>query len=60
MLRRIAAIATDLIATEIAAIEKAVRAVIPQARHIDLEVAHPRELAAGVEEIQKDGASSAS
>jgi solute carrier family 30 (zinc transporter), member 9 len=44
MLRRIAALATDLIATEIAAIETAVRAEIPQARHIDLEVAHPREL----------------
>jgi zinc transporter 9 len=40
-LRRIAAIATELIATEIAAIERAVRAEIPQARHIDLEVAHP-------------------
>lgn len=43
-LRRIAAMATDLIATEIQAIEKAVRAEIPQARHIDLEVAHPRLL----------------
>jgi hypothetical protein len=39
-LRRIAALATDLIATEIASIERAVRAEIPQARHIDLEVAH--------------------
>jgi zinc transporter 9 len=44
ILRRIAAVATDLIATEIAAIEKAVRAEIPQARHIDLEVAHPGEV----------------
>jgi zinc transporter 9 len=44
MLRRIAAIATDQIATEIEAIEAAVRAEIPQARHIDLEVAHPREV----------------
>ena len=44
MLRRIAGIATDLIATEITAIEKSVRAEIPQARHIDLEVAHPSEV----------------
>lgn len=44
MLRRIAALATDLIATEIEAIERAVRAEIPQARHIDLEVAHPGEV----------------
>jgi len=42
-LRRIAALATDLIANEIAAIEKAVRAEIPQARHIDLEVANLTE-----------------
>ena len=49
-LRRIAAVATDLIACEIAAIEKAVRAEIPQARHIDLEVAHPKLLAADDEE----------
>ncbi len=40
-LRRIAAAATDVIATEIKAIERAVLAEIPQARHIDLEVAHP-------------------
>jgi len=44
VLRRIAAAATDLIATEIAAIEKAVRGEIPQARHIDLEVGHPGEI----------------
>jgi zinc transporter 9 len=44
MLRRIAAVATDLVATEIAGIERAVRAEIPQAKHIDLEVAHPREV----------------
>ncbi len=44
-LRRIAAVATDLIATEIASIERAIRAEIPQARHIDLEVAHPPEAA---------------
>ena len=43
-LRRLAALATNLIATEIDAIEAAVRAEIPQARHIDLEVAHPDEL----------------
>jgi solute carrier family 30 (zinc transporter), member 9 len=40
-LRRLTSITTDRIATEIAAIEDAIRAVIPQARHIDLEVAHP-------------------
>lgn len=41
MMRRIAAVATEFVATEVAAIEKAVRAEIPQAKHIDLEVAHP-------------------
>lgn len=40
-LRRIARAATDWIATEIEAIERMVLAEIPQARHIDLEVAHP-------------------
>jgi zinc transporter 9 len=40
-LRRITSATTDRIATEIAAIEAAVRAEIPQARHIDLEIAHP-------------------
>ncbi|MBX3161101.1 MAG: cation diffusion facilitator family transporter [Deltaproteobacteria bacterium] len=39
VLERIASVATDLIASEIAAIEAAVRAEVPQARHIDLEVA---------------------
>ncbi|MBX3155391.1 MAG: cation diffusion facilitator family transporter [Deltaproteobacteria bacterium] len=41
MLRRIAALATDFVANEIAAIEVAIRAEIPYARHIDLEVTHP-------------------
>jgi len=40
-LRRMSAAVTELIATETAAIEAKVRAVIPQARHIDLEIAHP-------------------
>lgn len=40
-LRRITTLTTERIATDIAAIEAAVRAEIPQARHIDLEVAHP-------------------
>jgi zinc transporter 9 len=44
-LRRITSMTTDRIATDIAAIESAVRAEIPQARHIDLEVAHPDALA---------------
>lgn len=39
LLRRVAAATSELIAAEIAAIERAVRAEIPQARHIDLEVA---------------------
>jgi len=58
MLRRIAALATDLIATEIAAIEKAVRAEIPQAKHIDLEVAHPSELpdAEDAAHVSREGA----
>jgi len=42
-LGRLASIVTNLIATEIDAIEAAVRAEIPQARHIDLEVAHPND-----------------
>jgi zinc transporter 9 len=42
-LRRLAVLATELIANEIAAIERAVRAEIPQARHIDLEVANMKE-----------------
>jgi zinc transporter 9 len=37
-LRTVAALTTELIAAEIASIERAVRAEIPQARHIDLEV----------------------
>lgn len=40
-LRRVSAIVTDLIATEIQALEVRIRAVIPQAKHIDIEVAHP-------------------
>ena len=40
-MRLMTALVTDLIATEIAALEKEIRAVIPQARHIDIEVAHP-------------------
>jgi len=40
-MRRMTALVTDLIATEIAALEKEIRAVIPQAKHIDIEVAHP-------------------
>jgi zinc transporter 9 len=46
-LRRLAVLATELIANEIAAIERAVRAEIPQARHIDLEVANMKERRAG-------------
>jgi solute carrier family 30 (zinc transporter), member 9 len=41
--KRVASFAADLIANEIAAIERAVRAAIPQARHIDLEISHPHE-----------------
>jgi zinc transporter 9 len=40
-LRRMTAAVTDLIATEIAALEVDIRRVIPQAKHIDIEVAHP-------------------
>ena len=50
MLRRIAASATDQIATEIAAIEAMIRAEIPQAKHIDLEVAHPDVIPPDAEE----------
>lgn len=39
LLARFAAASSELIAAEVAAIERAVRAEIPQARHIDLEVA---------------------
>lgn len=39
LLARLATASSELIAAEVAAIEKAVRAEIPQARHIDLEVA---------------------
>ncbi len=53
-LQRITAIATDLIATEVAAIEKAVRAEIPQANHIDLEIAHPKIVPEDAEEIHKE------
>jgi len=40
-LRWMTALVTDLIATEIASIEADIRKVIPQAKHIDIEVAHP-------------------
>ena len=40
-MRRMTALVTDLIATEIAQLEHEIRAVIPQAKHIDIEVAHP-------------------
>ena len=50
-LRRLSALVTDLIATEIHAIEKAVQQAIPQARHIDLEVAHPDIIPPGEEEL---------
>jgi len=40
-LRRMTALVTDLIATEIASLEVDIRRVIPQAKHIDIEVAHP-------------------
>ncbi|MBA3461049.1 MAG: cation diffusion facilitator family transporter [Deltaproteobacteria bacterium] len=40
-LRRVSAIVTDLIATEIQTLEVRIREVIPQAKHIDIEVAHP-------------------
>jgi solute carrier family 30 (zinc transporter), member 9 len=40
-LRRVSALVTDLIATEIQSLEVRIRAVIPQAKHIDIEVAHP-------------------
>lgn len=54
-LRRLAAVATNLIATEIQGIERDVRAVIPQAKHIDIEVAHPALVVADdEEEIKKD------
>ncbi len=53
-LQRIAALATELLATDIAAIEKAVRVEIPQALHIDLEIAHPKNVPADAEEILKE------
>jgi zinc transporter 9 len=53
-MQRIASLATDLIATEIFAIEKAVRAEIPQALHIDLEIAHPKIIPEDAEEILKE------
>jgi solute carrier family 30 (zinc transporter), member 9 len=40
-MRKMTAAVTDLIATEIQQLEKEIRAVIPQAKHIDIEVAHP-------------------
>jgi len=42
-LRRFVSATTDLIATQVASIELAVVAAIPQARHIDLEIAHPEK-----------------
>lgn len=53
-MQRVASLATDLIATEIFAIEKAVRAQIPQALHIDLEIAHPAIIPEDAEEILKE------
>lgn len=50
-MRRMAALVTDLIATEIHAIEAAIQKQIPQAKHIDLEVAHPDIIPAGEEEL---------
>ena len=44
VLRRIASSATDLIATEMIAIEQAIRVEIPFAKHIDLEIAHPDQV----------------
>ncbi len=40
-LRRATIATTDLIATEMVQVEKAIRRAIPQAKHIDLEIAHP-------------------
>ncbi len=42
-LRRVTIATTDLIATEMIAIEAAVRQAIPHAKHIDLEIAHPEQ-----------------
>lgn len=50
-LRRMTALVTDLIATEIAGLEVAIRAVIPQAKHIDIEVAHPDVIPADDDEL---------
>jgi zinc transporter 9 len=50
-IRRMTALVTDLIATEIHAIEAAVTKAIPQAKHIDLEVAHPDIIPPGDEEL---------
>jgi zinc transporter 9 len=50
-MRRISALVTDLIATEIAQLETDIRAVIPQAKHIDIEVAHPDIPAADDDEM---------
>lgn len=40
-LRRATIATTDLIATEMIQVEQAIRRAIPQAKHIDLEIAHP-------------------
>lgn len=50
-MRRMTALVTDLIATEIAALEREIRAVIPQAKHIDIEVAHPDIIPADDDEL---------
>lgn len=50
-LRQVSAIVTDLIATEIQALEVSIRAVIPQAKHIDIEVAHPDTIPAEDDEL---------
>lgn len=49
-LRRATIATTDLIATEMIQVELAIRRAIPQAKHIDLEIAHP-DLEADDEEL---------
>lgn len=59
LVRILTAAVTDLVATEIAALERAIIAAIPQARHIDLEVAHSTshadEVKVEVEEYLRSG-----
>ena len=50
-LRRVSAIVTDLIATVIQDLEVNIRKVIPQAKYIDIEVAHPDAIAADDDEM---------